>query len=260
MLQAIRLLLPGIKPTKWFFGVLLAFGFTVGNVEAGTVKGLIAVDGGKKIRNLIIYLEPADGQSIGGGEEVTVSQKNSAFDPPFNVVVKGRKVLFSNDEEKLIDHNVYSLSELAKFDIGLNGKGTVKEVPFNEVGSFKFYCSVHKTMEGVIGVVPTPYFAKLSKPGEFKIDNVPPGKWTIKAMISHRRYNAEPVEQEVAEGAPTAVQLTVSKKSRKKKKTALPKPSELAMTPIDIVIPENGSRPIVVNLSIGSAEARRTGQ
>jgi len=260
MFESLRLRRLKFKPACHFYCALMVFAFGVGGANAGSIKGTIAVDGGKKISNIIVYMEPADGQSISGGEAITVSQKDSAFDPPFNVIVRGMKVLFSNDESKNIDHNVYSLSKQGKFDIGLNGKGTVKEVPFSEIGSFKFYCSVHKTMEGVLGVVPTSYFAKLSKPGDFKIDNVPPGKWTLKAMISHRRYSAAPITQVIAEGGPTAVQMKINKKSRKKKKSARLKSQELAMTPVDIVIPVEGSGEVVVNLLIGKTEQREAEQ
>lgn len=243
------------KPTFCIYFVLILFGFLMGEAEAGTVKGSISVDGGKKLSNIIIYMEPTDGQDFSDGKAITISQKDSAFEPAFNVIVKGRNVLFSNDEVKNIDHNVYSLSKQAKFDIGLNGKGTVKEVPFNAVGTFKFYCSVHKSMEGVLGVVPTPYFAKLAKPGAFTINNVPPGKWVIKAMISHRRYSASPIDQVIAEGEQAAVQVQISKKSRKKKETA-----QLAMTPVDIIIPAEGPSDIIVNLIIGESEKQEGAQ
>ena len=62
-----------------------------------------------------------------------------------------------NDEEREIDHNVYSLSEGNKFDIGLAPRGESDLVQFDSPGIVKFFCSVHKNMEGTIVVVPRPH-------------------------------------------------------------------------------------------------------
>jgi plastocyanin len=236
---------------------LMIFGAVIGSAHAGTVMGSISIEGGKKLRNIIIYMEPSDGRKIQDGESISVIQKNSVFQPAFNVIVKGSKVDFVNNETKNIDHNVFSLSQKGKFDIGLIGKGSSEAVLFNEVGLIKFYCSVHKSMQGVISVVPTPYFAKLSGSNDFKIDNVPPGKWTIKAMIGHRRYTASTsIEQTVTDGEPTSIEMVISKKSREKKISSLGKPLELAMIPVDIVIPADGIGNIVVMLSLGGTNSQ----
>jgi hypothetical protein len=105
-------------------------------------------------------------------------------------------------------------------------------------------------MEGILGVVPTPYFAKLAKPGDFKIDNVPPGNWTLKAMISHRRYTAVPIEKIVADDGSTSVAMIIGKKSRKKKKQTKMDSVEFAMLPANIYIPADGPDEITVHLSI----------
>jgi plastocyanin len=236
---------------------LMIFGVVIGTVQAGTVMGTISIEGAKKLRNIIIYMEPSDGQIIQDGESIRVIQKNSTFQPAFNVIVKGSKVDFVNNETKNIDHNVFSLSQKGKFDIGLMSKDSSEAVLFHEVGLIKFYCSVHKSMQGVLSVVPTPYYAKLSSSNDFKIDNVPPGKWTIKAMIGHRRYTASAgIEQTVTDGEATNIEMVISKKSRKKKIASLGNPLELAMIPVDIVIPADGIGDIVVMLSLDGTDSQ----
>ena len=236
---------------------LMICGVVIGTVQAGTVMGKISIEGGKKLRNIIIYMEPSDGQIIQDGESISVIQNNSAFHPSFNVIVKGSKVDFVNNEKKNIDHNVFSLSKKGKFDIGLMGKNSSEAVLFNEVGLIKFYCSVHKSMQGVLSVVPTPYYAKLSGSNDFKIDNVPPGKWIIKAMIGHRRYTASAnIEQTVTDGEATSIAMVINKKSREKKTASLGNPLEHAMIPVDIVIPADGIGNIVVMLSLGGTDSQ----
>ena len=130
--------------------------------------------------------------------------------------MQGGEVAFVNDEEKEIDHNVFSLSEVRQFDIGLAQRGSVKEVTFPEAGEVKYYCSVHKNMEGVVVVVPTPYFAHVDDSGGFRIEDVPPGDWVIKAYVAHHRYVSKPVPVSVSEAPLNSLVVAVVKKRRGK--------------------------------------------
>ena len=83
-----------------------------------SVSGDITVAGGKKLKNLIVFLEPANAQAAKAMADVIVTQKDRVFKPGRIVIVAGSKVIFHNDEERDIDHNVYCLSRTRKFDIG----------------------------------------------------------------------------------------------------------------------------------------------
>jgi|FLOH01.1.fsa_nt_gi plastocyanin len=230
--------------------VLILGLFLAAESGAASVSGTVTVDGGRKLKHIVIYLEPAGGQKlVSHAQPITISQKNSGFHPAFNVAVAGTSVRFTNDEQKNIDHNVYSLSKAKKFDIGLIGKNMVREVLFANAGMIKFYCSIHKTMEGVLSVLPSPYFAHLTEPGPFKIDQVPPGKWIVRAVVTHRRYGAEPVPATVSEGAPNSLAVIVSKKRKKKAGLAV----QLAQGPMEIIVPAENLTPVSINLSIRTA-------
>ncbi len=88
----------------------------------------------------------------------------------------------------------FSLSKIQTFDLGLGNKGSVLEHGFGSSGRLNYFCSVHKTMEGKLVVLPTRYFTVLKKPGNFILPDVPPGKWKLKAVVFHRRYKAEPID------------------------------------------------------------------
>ncbi len=45
----------------------------------------------------------------------------------------------------------------------------------------RLLCNVHSEMSGFIVVSPTPYFAQTDSAGNFKIDNIPDGKYTVVA-------------------------------------------------------------------------------
>jgi hypothetical protein len=71
-------------------------------------------------------------------------------------------------------------------------------------------------MEGVVVVVPTPYFTHADESGEFRIENVPPGDWVIKAYVAHHRYVSEPVSVSVSEVPLDDLVVAVMKKKRGK--------------------------------------------
>ncbi len=233
------------------FGPVLLLGLLLtGQSVAATLTGSVTVEKNRRLKNIVIYLEPADGRKpVWPTRSITVSQKDTGFHPAFNVAVAGTTVRFANDEERNIDHNVYSLSPAKKFDVGLIGRGAAKGVVFDKVGTIKFYCSIHKSMEGVLNILPSPYFARLSKPGPFRIDGVPPGKWIIKALVTHRRYGAQPVPATVSEGVTTNLSVIVNKKHRRKRKKA-GMPVQLAQGPVAITVSEEDPSPVSIRLSI----------
>jgi len=181
-------------------------------VQAAGLSGEIKVKGKRPPKNLVVYLTKDNADDTADAGQVTISQRNAIFSPKRVVVVKGGSVKFLNDEEQDIDHNVYSLSKKNKFDIGLAAKGSVDEVVFNTTGIVKFFCSVHKNMQGTVFVVPSKYYAVLEKPGKFEIEDVPEGKWTVNVSVAHRRYKAKPQRVTIAGDGAENVVVLVSKK------------------------------------------------
>ncbi len=206
-----------MKAWLWGLGLLIVGSLGFAGAEAGTLSGELQVDGKRPPKSFIIYLSPAgSGAADPSGDAVRISQRGSHFSPGEAVVVQGGAVDFANDEEQNIDHNVYSLSKGNRFDIGLASKGTNKRVVFKKSGIVKYFCSVHKNMEGKLFIVPSPYFAHIDKPGAFSIENVPEGEWVVKVSVAHRRYKASPVPVTIAGDGVGDVVVLVSKKRKKK--------------------------------------------
>ncbi len=67
-----------------------------------------------------------------------MTQKGRVFNPAVTVIVAGSEVVFFKDEEREIDHNVYSLSRTRKFDVGLASKGSELAVDFPKPGTVKY--------------------------------------------------------------------------------------------------------------------------
>ncbi len=178
-------------------------------LSAQSVSG--HVDAPLQVKQLVVYLQ-SDAKHDVKPKIHAISQKDTTFHSPINVITAGDSVQWRNDENKEIDHNVFSLSPLASFDLGLGEKGSKLEQVFNNIGVVNYYCSVHKNMEGKIIVLPDHYYQVLEQPGDFLIENVPEGNWTLNAVVLHLRYKAEPIKLAVGKTPLTNLTLRVIKK------------------------------------------------
>jgi len=183
------------------------------DTHAATIRGRVAVEGHKALKNLIVYLAPeTPGQVIVSPLNHQVSQKGRTFNPDLLVIVPGDTIQWLNDEDREIDHNVYSLNKVKTFDLGLHERGSIMELTINKVARLTYFCSVHKRMEGRLIVLPSRYFTILEKPGTFILPNVPRGNWTLRAVVFHRRYTSEAVQVSVGAHPVKDLVLTIVKK------------------------------------------------
>ena len=198
---------------KIIFYITIFFFALSGLSQAHHLSGKIEVEGGKNLKNLIIYLEPADSSKLKLEPKLhKITQKGRQFNPDLLVVSPGDKVQFLNDEDREIDHNIYSLSRLKNFDLGLGERGSILEVTIDKNGSGNFYCSVHKLMEGRMISLSTRHFIVLEKPGSFKLPDITSGDWVVKVFIFHRRYKAIPVNIKLNAASHEDIELKVVKK------------------------------------------------
>jgi plastocyanin len=109
-----------------------------------------------------------------------ISQKNKRFIPYILPVVAGQRVSFPNLDK--IYHNVFSISPLATFDLGqYKGADPAKSVIFENYGVVPIYCNIHPEMIAYAVVLENSAFALTDKQGDFRIDNLPAGTYTINA-------------------------------------------------------------------------------
>jgi plastocyanin len=112
-----------------------------------------------------------------------ISHKDQAFSPRALVITTGTTVDFKNDDR--IYHNAFSLSKSKPFDLGIYPEGTSKFVTFNEPGLVRVYCNMHPAMISNILVLGNPYFAVTSDDGQFHIDDLPNGNFTLRIWSEH---------------------------------------------------------------------------
>ena len=106
-----------------------------------------------------------------------LTQKNKTFEPHLLVVTRGSTVDFPNHDPWF--HNVFSLFNGKRFDLGLYEAGTSRTVHFDREGVSFIFCNIHPEMSAVVVVLNSPYFATTNKQGDFTIPDVPAGRYML---------------------------------------------------------------------------------
>ena len=157
--------------------------------ETGDIAGKLT--GNKKyFRDAIVYIEKAPGQHKAPAKPVEMDQRNHKFVPAVLPVVRGTTVSFLNNDHEA--HNVFS-PDNEKYDLGNWTAGESRNYTFKQLGVYTQLCKLHPSMIGYVVVLQNPHFAQVdSSDGSFRIRDVPPGKYQVKAWQA--RGEGGPVE------------------------------------------------------------------
>lgn len=140
---------------------------------------------------VVIYLEePAAAQPDPAGtspanpgplmmQQASMQQIGRRFSPDLLVIPAGSTVSFPNLDP--IFHNIFSLSKPRTFDLGSYNKGETRTVAFPKPGIVEVYCHLHPNMEATILVTPNRWYARSDSFGQYKIPDVPPGRYVVVA-------------------------------------------------------------------------------
>jgi plastocyanin len=134
--------------------------------------------------DVVVWLEPIDpdgkpiASAIDPPRDVQLVQRNKTFEPHVVVVPVGTVVQFPNKDPFF--HNVFSLFDGKRFDLGLYEAGSTKPLRFDRPGVSFLFCNIHPEMSAVVVVVQTPYFAKSDRSGRISIAGVPDGRYRLR--------------------------------------------------------------------------------
>ncbi|MFZ0996742.1 MAG: hypothetical protein WA424_14935 [Candidatus Sulfotelmatobacter sp.] len=109
-------------------------------------------------------------------------QKDKSFHPSLLVIPAGGQVEFPNQDPFF--HNVFSLFDGKRFDLGLYESGTTQFVKFDKPGISFIFCNIHAQMSAVVIALSTPYYAISNGHGEISIGNVIPGRYQMHVFHS----------------------------------------------------------------------------
>lgn len=103
-------------------------------------------------------------------------QKDKMFSPHLLVVPAGASVEFPNRDPFF--HNVFSLFNGKRFDLGLYESGSSRSVRFDREGVSYIFCNIHPEMGAIILALSTPFYA-VSTGATVTLPNIPPGAYRL---------------------------------------------------------------------------------
>jgi plastocyanin len=159
-----------------------------------TVNGeasLVAVgsrSASKDASRIVVWLTPIDtvqpvSAAATGRAHYRLLQRNKRFDPGLLVVPVGSVVDFPNYDPWF--HNVFSLYQGKRFDLGLYQAGAKKSVRFDRIGPSYLFCNIHSEMTGVVLVVDSDFFGITDKDGHYSISGVAPGRYVLQVWYEN---------------------------------------------------------------------------
>jgi len=140
----------------------------------------------KDASRAVVWLTPVGGSLAQpqqtASEIPQLVQKDKSFQPSLLVIPVGGKVEFPNHDPFF--HNVFSLFEGKRFDLGLYESGTTRFVQFDKPGISFIFCNIHAQMSAVVIALATPYYAVSDARGELSLPRVPPGRYEVQVFHS----------------------------------------------------------------------------
>jgi plastocyanin len=192
-----------IKIPCWFFLVTLAVPQLWAQGVEVSAKILVRTlsvpterknHGSPSVGNVVIWLSPLKSITTPSPLPVRQSgfrlvQKHKMFTPHLLVVPTGASVQFPNQDPFF--HNVFSLFNGKRFDLGLYESGATRSVRFDREGVSYIFCNIHPEMGAVILALSTPYYGISGGDGTVTIHNVPPGSYRLNVWSE----NGQPADQ-----------------------------------------------------------------
>jgi plastocyanin len=137
---------------------------------------------------VVVWLTPLGATSVPSPARQQASQipqliqKDKGFHPSLLVIPAGGKVEFPNRDPFF--HNVFSLFDGKRFDLGLYESGSTQFVQFDKPGISYIFCNIHPQMSAVVIALNTPYYAISNWRGEIIMAGVAPGRYQMHVFHS----------------------------------------------------------------------------
>jgi plastocyanin len=172
---------------------------TCAGKHSGTpVRERVAVNDNGTLRNVFVYVKEGlgDRRFPTSQDAQVIDQDGCVYHPHVTGVQTGQPVVFRNSDGLL--HNI-NARPTANRSFNISQPQNMDSPPRTftqpEV-MIPVRCDVHGWMESFIGVVAHPYFAVTGEDGSFRIENLPPGDYTVEAW--HETYGTQTMQVSVA--------------------------------------------------------------
>ncbi len=175
---------------------------------AGNIEGHVrSARPSANLSAFVVSVEDIEGVFPAPKEAAVMDQKDLRFVPHVLAIQAGTTVDFPNSDP--VSHNVFSISPVKRFNLGLYFRGVKRRIRFDQPGVVELLCNVHLEMSAYIVVLRCPYFAQTGSDGSYHIAGVPAGQHRLRCW--HESFTAEVLTIHVPEIGSVAVNFHMGK-------------------------------------------------
>ncbi len=158
-----------------------------------------------RIKNVVVYLAKAKGGKAIPKVDAVVANSKCAFVPHVSVGFVGNN--FTTKNEDPMFHNIHTyIGGKTVYNIGLPNQGATVSKPMRKTGLMEITCDAHPWMHGYLYIFDHPYAAVSNEKGEFVMQEIPPGAYTVEAW--HEALgNVKMGNIKVEAGKPTKIKV-----------------------------------------------------
>jgi len=141
--------------------------------------------------DVVVWLTPLQPQASSPARSsgpYRLLQREKQFSPHLLVVPRGSSVEFPNVDPFF--HNVFSLFNGKRFDLGLYESGTSRSVKFDREGVSYIFCNIHPEMGAIVLALSTPYYAISGQDGGVVIRGTPQGNYRMEVWSEQARASS----------------------------------------------------------------------
>jgi plastocyanin len=156
------------------------------------------------LADVVLWLTPMEGTlpPPAPKNNLRLVQKNKEFTPHLLVVPAGSSVEFPNLDPFF--HNVFSLFDGKRFDLGLYEAGSTRSVRFEREGVSYIFCNIHPEMAAVIVALRSPYYGISAADGSVSLHDVPSGRYRVHVWGEQLKLAPGNDAQQIIEVGPSA--------------------------------------------------------
>jgi plastocyanin len=179
---------------------VLAGGRHVSTAAGATIEGAVKT-GAIPTADAVVYIQHAEG-TFATPAPAKMDQRSMKFTPVVLPILVGTTVRFLNSDPT--QHNVFT-PDYEKYNLGTWPQGQTKDQVFAKCAkapcAYVQLCRIHPEMEAYVVVLQNPYFAVTGSDGHYRIENVPPGAYSVGVWAAKGKASVKPVTVDAAKSA-----------------------------------------------------------
>lgn len=170
------------------------------------------VNGKHQIENVVVTIDDIDhGKPVDKNAVIKWDNLKCMFQPHVAVAVAGQTLAIDNSDPILHNTHLHLMPTnrtLFNAPLPFQGIEIKKTRPLAEPGIIRATCDAHHWMLGWIYVGANPYITKTDSAGHFKLDDIPPGSYTL--TFWHEKFGTQTQKVTVAAAGRATVNASFS--------------------------------------------------